>query len=93
MDSPIADRARGCLLNPDFAAVETIARHVERVVRRTDTRSAIDKLLHELEDEVEARRVARLAKSILQSTGMTQVMKRRWTTCELSLLPVRLQNY
>jgi hypothetical protein len=68
IDSKIAERARGFLENgggPDV--VETITQHVERVLRPAPTRRILEQILHELEEEIEARALAARAKLILQS--------------------------
>jgi hypothetical protein len=74
MDWKIGDRARGYLAGSTGAdPAEAIAQHVEDVLRPTRTRQILEKILHELEAEIEARRVITLAKSILQSsTGITE---------------------
>jgi len=72
VDSKIADRAQGALHSGalDAGAIE---RHVERILERSETRIILEKLVGELEEEVEERRVAAVAKGILQSTaGMTE---------------------
>lgn len=73
IDSKIADRARGFLLSRDLGSIETIARHVDRVLHRRQPRNVFEQLLSELEDEVEERRLLKAAKNILQSTtGITE---------------------
>ena len=72
VDSKIADRAQGALHSGalDAAAIE---RHVDRILERSATRNVLATLLSELEEEVEERHVATVAKRILQSTaGMTE---------------------
>jgi hypothetical protein len=68
MDSKIADRARGFLTNhagSDPATV--IARHVDGVLRPTQTRRMLEQILSELEQEIEERKLAARAKQILQT--------------------------
>jgi AmiR/NasT family two-component response regulator len=74
MDWKIGDRARGFLAGSTGAdPAEAIVQHVEDVLRPTRTRQILEKILRELEAEIEARRVITLAKSILQSsTGITE---------------------
>jgi hypothetical protein len=74
MDSKIADRARGLLLNPgESTPVELIVRHVEGVLRERSTRRILEQIAQELEEEVEERRLAGRAKAILQSVqGMSE---------------------
>ena len=68
MDSKIADRARGFLANETtFDPAEAIARHVEGVLRPSQTRRMLEQVLCELEDEIEERRVVAEAKQILQA--------------------------
>jgi len=74
MDSKIADRARGHLLNPgESTPVELIVRHAEGVLRESSTRRILEQIARELEEEVEERRLAGRAKAILQSVqGMSE---------------------
>jgi AmiR/NasT family two-component response regulator len=74
MDSKIADRARGFLLNQgESTRLEVIVRHVEGVLRESSTRRILEQIARELEEEVEERRLARQAKAILQSVqGMSE---------------------
>jgi AmiR/NasT family two-component response regulator len=74
LDSKIADRVRGFLVQRDEASpIEAIARHVEGVLRPASTGQVLEKLSRELEDEVEERRLTNRAKAILQSVhGMTE---------------------
>jgi hypothetical protein len=74
MDSKIADRARGLLLNHGGSPpVELIVRHVEGVLRERSTRRILEQIAQELEEEVEERRLAGRAKAILQSVqGMSE---------------------
>jgi AmiR/NasT family two-component response regulator len=74
MDWKIGDRARGFLSGSTGAGpAEAIVQHVEDVLRPTRTRQILEEILHELEAEIEARRVITIAKSILQScTGITE---------------------
>ena len=69
MDSKIADRAVGFLTdrtNPDPA--ELIAKHVEGVLRPTQTRRILEQALLELEEEIDERTLVSRAKQILQAT-------------------------
>jgi hypothetical protein len=71
IDSKIAERVCGLKGgNSDLGAA--IARHVEGVLRHTPTPKVLEELLAELGEEMEGRRVASLAKYILQSNGMTE---------------------
>jgi AmiR/NasT family two-component response regulator len=74
MDWKIGDRARGFLADSTGAdPSEAIVQHVEDVLRPTRTRQILEKILRELEAEIEARRVITLAKSILQGdTGISE---------------------
>jgi ANTAR domain len=68
MDSKIADRARGFLATRgDSDPASSIARHVDGVLRPTQTRRILEQVLSELEREIEARKLAVQAKQILQS--------------------------
>ena len=73
LDSKIADRVRGVFSNPETGAAEAIARHVEGVLRPPPARKLLEQLSHDLEQEVEERRLTKRAKSILQSLhGMSE---------------------
>lgn len=74
LDSKIADRARGFLLSGgDSGAPEKIARHVDGVLRPTATQHVLEKMVQELELEIEERRIVSLAKGVLQATtGMSE---------------------
>ncbi len=68
MDSKIADRARGFLTNhADSDPATVLARHVDGVLRPTQTRRMLEQILSELEQEVEERQLAARAKQILQT--------------------------
>jgi AmiR/NasT family two-component response regulator len=68
MDSKVADRARGLLTSePNSDAVEIIARHVDGVLRPTQTRRILEQVLCELEGEIEERRLVAEAKEILRA--------------------------
>jgi hypothetical protein len=68
-DSKIADRARGLLANDAGArdAIDTIARHVESVLRPGELRTVLEQLNREIELEIAERELASRAKAILQS--------------------------
>jgi AmiR/NasT family two-component response regulator len=66
IDSKIADRARGLLTSETNAdPTESIARHVDSVLRPTPTSRFLEQVLSELEDEIEERRLVAQAKEIL----------------------------
>jgi ANTAR domain len=68
MDSKISDRARGFLTNrADSDPAAAIARHVDGVLRPTQTRRILEQVLSELEQEIEERQLAGRAKQILQT--------------------------
>ncbi len=68
MDSKISDRARGFLTNRAHSdAAAAIARHVDGVLRPTQTRRMLEQVLSELEQEIEERQLAAQAKQILQT--------------------------
>jgi hypothetical protein len=68
MDSKISDRARGFLTNrTDADPAAAIARHVNVVLRPTQTRRILEQVLSELEQEIEERQLAAQAKQILQT--------------------------
>lgn len=73
MDSKIADRASGLSGHPDPVSIEAISRHVESVLRPLPARRALEQLSRDLEQEVEERRLANQAKTILRSFhGMSE---------------------
>lgn len=72
-DLKIADRAHGFLTHPEPDAGETMAMHVECVVRARRFEALLDQFAHELEDQIEERKVITRAKNLLQSThGITE---------------------
>src|SRR5579859_2184254 len=74
-DSKIADRARGLLANGALPsdAVDTIAQHVESVLRPGPLRTVLGQLNQEIEQEIAERELASRAKAILQSRyGMSE---------------------
>jgi hypothetical protein len=74
LDAKIADRARGFLTSaskPNLTGA--ISKHVDTILRPTETRRLLESIIQQLEDEVEERRLAALAKGILQGTsGFTE---------------------
>jgi hypothetical protein len=74
LDSKIADRVSGFLVGGSKSeVVGAIAQHVDGVLRPTQTRRVLETIVRELEGEVEGRKIATLAKGILQGTaGMTE---------------------
>jgi hypothetical protein len=74
-DSKIADRACGLLAagpQPP-AAIDTIARHVESVLRPGQLAAVLGQLLVEIEQEISERDLANRAKALLQSRyGMSE---------------------
>jgi hypothetical protein len=68
MDSKIADRTLGFLVTSGQDPIESIARHVEGVLRETSTRRTLEQISRELEEEVEERRLVGQAKAILQKS-------------------------
>lgn len=74
LDSKIADRAHGFLSSgsqQDLAG--TIARHVDGILRPTETRRVLEKIVQDLEAEVEERQMTAVAKAVLQgATGMSE---------------------
>ncbi len=79
MDSKIADRVRGLLSQyqnnsrSNSGAVDTIEKHVEGVLRPPSAKRLLRQLAHELEEEVEERRLTNRAKAILRSVhGMSE---------------------
>jgi hypothetical protein len=73
-DSKIADRACGLLADgPPPEAIDTIARHVESVLRPRQLATVLGRLLEEIEHEIAERDVANRAKVLLQSRyGMSE---------------------
>jgi hypothetical protein len=74
-DSKIADRARGLLATGASSrdAVETIARHVESVLRPGRLGTVLGELTQEMEQEIAERELASRAKAVLQSRyGMSE---------------------
>jgi hypothetical protein len=72
-DLKIADRARGYLTHPEPGAVETMALHVECVLRARRFESLLDQFAHELDEQIEERKVISQAKNLLQSAqGLTE---------------------
>jgi AmiR/NasT family two-component response regulator len=70
LDSKIADRARGFLTSESRLDLSgAISKHVDSILRPTETRRVLEKIVQELEEEVEERRVAAFAKEILQQAG------------------------
>jgi AmiR/NasT family two-component response regulator len=68
MDSKISERARGFLTNhADTDPATVLARHVDGVLRPTQTRRMLEQILSELEQEIEERQLAARAKQILQA--------------------------
>jgi hypothetical protein len=68
IDSKIAERARGLLEDrglPD--PIETITRHVERVLRPAPTQRLLEQIERELEEEIDSRNLAARAIELLQS--------------------------
>jgi hypothetical protein len=74
-DSKIADRACGLLAAgpPPPAAIDTIARHVESVLRPGQLAAMLGQLVVEIEQEIAERDLANRAKALLQSRfGMSE---------------------
>lgn len=68
MDSKVADRAKGLLNSePNADLADAIARHVDGVLRPTQTRRILEQALSDLQDEIEERRVVAEAKQIIQA--------------------------
>jgi len=74
VQAKILDRALGVLAKePNSTGVDSIARHVESVLRPSKSLLLLQQLLKELEQEIEERHFARQAKAILQATrGMSE---------------------
>ncbi len=69
IDSKVADRAKGLLTGePHPGLADAIARHVDGVLRPTQTRRILEQALSDLQDEIEERRVVAEAKEIIQAT-------------------------
>ena len=66
MDSKINDRVRGMAQDGGNNKAETVVRHVEGVLRPTQTRHLLENVVSALEDEIEERALAKRAKEILQ---------------------------
>lgn len=74
-DSKIADRARGLLAcgSPPADALDTIVRHIETVLNRSQLRAVIQQLTEQTEREIAERELANRAKAVLQSRyGMSE---------------------
>lgn len=72
-DLKIADRAHGFLTHPEPDAGETMALHVECVLRARRFEALLDEFAHALEDQIEERKVITRAKNVLQNThGITE---------------------
>jgi hypothetical protein len=74
-DSKIADRACGLLGAgpPPPAAIDTIVRHVESVLRPGQLAAVLGQLIVEIEQEIAERDLANRAKALLQSRfGMSE---------------------
>lgn len=72
-DLKIAGRALGFLKNPEPGAGETIAEHVENVLRTRRFEVVLDQFARELEDQVEERKTIAKATDLLQTRqGITE---------------------
>jgi ANTAR domain len=72
-DLKIAERAQGFLNHPAPGAGDTLALHVECVLRAGRFPALLDQFAHDLEDQIEERKVIAQAKSLLQTTrGVTE---------------------
>jgi hypothetical protein len=74
-DSKIADRACGLLAagEPPADAIDTIARHVESVLRPGQLATVLGQLIMEIQEEIAERELANRAKALLQSRyGMSE---------------------
>jgi hypothetical protein len=74
-DSKIADRAHGLLANgaPSGDAVDTIARHVESVLRHSEFTALLRQFTQDIERETAERELATRAKAVLQNRyGMSE---------------------
>lgn len=66
--SKIADRARGLLSDDaDSDPAEVIARHVDSVLRTTQTQRILEQVLSGLEEEIQERRLVGEAKQVLRA--------------------------
>jgi hypothetical protein len=66
-DLKIAERARGFLSHPEPGAAETMAVHVECVLRTRRFEQLLEQCARDLEDQIEERKVIAQAKSLLQT--------------------------
>ncbi|PWU10263.1 MAG: hypothetical protein C5B51_04625 [Terriglobia bacterium] len=72
-DLKIAERAQGFLEHPEPRAAETLALHVENVLRSRRFEAELDQLARELDDQMEERRIIAEAKALLQTRqGITE---------------------
>jgi|SRR5579883_679978 len=74
-DSKIGDRARGLLDQPGGrpGAIETMERHIETVLRASQSLRLLEKTSQQLEEELAERKLTQIAKSILMQTcGMSE---------------------
>jgi hypothetical protein len=72
-DLKIAERAQGFLNHPEPGVGETMALHVECVVRARRLEALLEQFARELEDQVEERKIIAQAKSLLQVVhGVTE---------------------
>jgi hypothetical protein len=72
-DLRIAERALGFLKHPEPGAAETMALHVESVLRTRRFETILDQFAGDLEDQLEERKTIAEAKNLLQTTqGITE---------------------
>jgi hypothetical protein len=72
-DLKIAERVQGFLDRPEPGAGETMALHVECVLRARRFETILGQLARDLEDQIEERKVIAQAKSLLQNAhGVTE---------------------
>jgi ANTAR domain len=72
-DLKIAERALGFLNHPQPGAAETMALHVESVLRARRFEAILDQFAGDIEDQLEDRKVIAKAKELLQAThGITE---------------------
>jgi hypothetical protein len=72
-DLKIAERALGFLKHPEPGAAETMALHVESVLRTRRFEAILDQFAGDLDDQLEERKIIAEAKNLLQSTqGITE---------------------
>jgi hypothetical protein len=72
-DLKIAERAVGFLKHPEPDSVDTLAIHVECVLRARRFEAVLDQFASELEDQLEERKIITRAKELLQTThGITE---------------------